>query len=141
MVMKGIFYADPSSHQFTFSDIVPDDYVLKENETFENPTGKLEPAKLVNGSWIDATQEEHQAYLDAMQQDYLRQHPEASQPAEPDKSDQAVNLLGQQIAKMQQQQATMAQTINTLGQLVAKAQSATSASQAQGTTADTKTRA
>ena len=141
MIMKGIYYADPTSHQFTYSDIVPDDYTLKENETFENPTGKLEPAKLVNGSWIDATQEEHQAYLDAMQQDYLRQHPEASQPAEPDKSDQAVNLLGQQIAKMQQQQATMAQSINALGQLVAKAQSATSASQAQGTTADTKTQA
>lgn len=141
MKMKGIYYADPTSHQFTYSDIAPDDYTLKENETFENPTGKLEPAKLVNGSWIDATQEEHQAYLDAMQQDYLRQHPEASQPAEPDKSDQAVNLLGQQIAKMQQQQATMMKSINTLGQLVAKAQSATSASQAQGTTADTKTRA
>ncbi|NMV60655.1 hypothetical protein FOL80_09995, partial [Lactobacillus reuteri] len=88
MTMKGIYYADPTSHQFTYSDIVPDDYTLKENETFENPTGKLEPAKLVNGSWIDATQEEHQAYLDAMQQDYLRQHPEASQPAEPDKGDQ-----------------------------------------------------
>ncbi|NMV61378.1 hypothetical protein [Limosilactobacillus reuteri] len=132
MTMKGIYYADPTSHQFTYSDIVPDDYTLKENETFENPTGKLEPAKLVNGSWIDATQEEHQAYLDAMQQDYLRQHPEASQPAEPDKGDQAVNLLGQQITKIQQQQTTMMQSINTLGQLLAKA---------QGTTTDTKAQA
>lgn len=132
MTMKGIYYADPTSHQFTYSDIVPDDYTLKENETFENPTGKLEPAKLVNGSWIDATQEEHQAYLDAMQQDYLRQHPEASQPAEPDKSDQAVNLLGQQIAKIQQQQTTMMQSINTLGQLLTKA---------QGTATDTKAQA
>ncbi|NMV55798.1 hypothetical protein FOL85_03615 [Lactobacillus reuteri] len=67
-----------------------------------------------------------------MQQDYLRQHPEASQPTEPDNSDQAVNLLGQQIAKMQQQQTTMMQSINALGQLLAKA---------QGTTTDTKVQA
>lgn len=139
--MATIYYADETTKFFKGTNIVDGEYQLKDNETFENPTGKLEPAKLVNGSWIDATQEEHQAYLDAMQQDYLRQHPEASQPAEPDKSDQAVNLLGQQIAKMQQQQATMMKSINTLGQLVAKAQSATSASQAQGTTADTKTQA
>lgn len=125
MTMKGIYYADPTSHQFTYSDIVPDDYTLKENETFENPTGKLEPAKLVNGSWVDATLEEHQAYLDAMQQDYLRQHPAAPQSTEPDKSDQAVNLLGQQIAKVQQQQTIMMQSINSLGQLVAKAQGTT----------------
>lgn len=132
MAIKGIYYADPTTHEFTHSDIVEDDYKLQANETFENPTGKIEPAKLVGTSWQDATAEEHQAYLDAMQQDYLRQHPEASQPAEPDKSDQAVNLLGQQIAKMQQQQMTTAQSINALGQLVAKA---------QGTTTDTKTQA
>lgn len=130
--MKGIYRADATNQTFVSSDVVADDYQLQANETFENPTGKLEPAKLVNGSWIDATQEEHQAYLDAMQQDYLRQHPEASQPAEPDKSDQAVNLLGQQIAKMQQQQTTMMQSINTLGQLLAKA---------QGTATDTKAQA
>lgn len=139
--MKAVYRADAANHIFVSSDLVPDDYVLKANETFENPSGKTTPAKLSGATWLDATPEEHQAYMDEMQQDYLRQHPEASQPAEPDKSDQAVNLLGQQIAKMQQQQATMAQSINALRQLVAKAQSATSASQAQGTTADTKTQA
>ncbi|NMV60676.1 hypothetical protein FOL80_10095 [Lactobacillus reuteri] len=76
-----------------------------------------------------------------MQQDYLRQHPEASQPAEPDKGDQTVNLLGQQIAKMQQQQTTMMQSINTLGQLLAKAQGTTTDTKAQGTTTDTKAQA
>lgn len=120
--VKAVYRADAQTHIFVSSDIVSDDYVLKANETFENPTGKSEPAKLSGTTWLDATQAEHQAYLDAMQQDYLRQHPEASQPAEPDKSDQAVNLLGQQIAKMQATQATMAQSINALGQLVAKAQ-------------------
>ena len=129
--MKAVYRADAVSHAFVSSDLVPDDYVLQANETFENPSGKVTPAKLSGATWLDATPEEHQEYLDQMQKDFLAQHPEASQPAEPDKSDQAANLLGQQIAKMQQQQATMAQSINTLGQLVAKAQSATAASQAQ----------
>lgn len=157
--MKAVYRADAATHIFISSDLVPDDYVLKVNETFENPSGKQSPAKLSGTTWLDATPEEHQEYLDQMQKDFLAQHPEASQPAEPDKGDQAVNLLGQQIAKMQQQQMTMAQSINALGQLVAKAQgtttasqaqdapvasqaqSAASASQAQGTTTDTKTQA
>ena len=148
--MKAVYRADTVNHVFVSSDLVPDDYVLKANETFENPSGKVTPAKLSGTTWVDATQEEHQEYLDQMQRDFLAQHPEASQPAEPDKGDQAVNLLGQQIAKMQQQQATMLQSINGLGQLVVKAQGTASASQAQdatvasqtqGTTTDTKTQA
>ena len=133
--MKAVYRADTVNHVFVSSDLVPDDYVLKANETFENPSGKVTPAKLSGTTWVDATQEEHQEYLDQMQRDFLAQHPEASQPAEPDKGDQAVNLLGQQIAKMQQQQATMVQSINALGQLVAKAQSATAVNQAQSATA------
>lgn len=120
--MKAVYRADAQTHIFVSSDIVPDDYVLKANETFENPTGKSEPAKLSGTTWLDATSEEHQAYLDEMQAEYAQQHPELNQPTEPDKSDQAINLLGQQIAKMQATQATMAQSINALGQLVAKAQ-------------------
>lgn len=120
--MKAVYRADALTHIFVSSDIVPDDYVLKANETFENPTGKLEPPKLSGTTWLDATQEEHQAYLDDLQAEYARQHPEMNQPAEPDKSDQAINLLGQQIAKMQATQTTMAQSINALGQLVAKTQ-------------------
>lgn len=157
--MKAVYRADAVNHIFVSSDLVPDDYVLKANETFENPSGKVAPAKLSGTTWLDATPEEHQEYLDQMQKDFLAQHPEAVQPAQSDKSDQAANLLGQQIAKMQQQQMTMAQSINALGQLVAKAQgtttasqaqdatvasqaqSAASASQAQGTTTDTKTQA
>lgn len=129
--MKAVYRADAVNHVFVSSDLVPDDYVLQTNESFENPSGKLEPAKLSGATWVDATQEEHQAYLDAMQQDYLRQHPEASQPTEPDKGDQAVNLLGQQIAKMQQQQTTLMQSVNELGQMVAKA-TASSAAQPAG---------
>lgn len=148
--MKSIYRADPVKSIFISSDLVSDDYVLKANESFENPSGKVTPAKLSGTTWLDATQEEHDAYMAEMQAECLRQQPEAGQPAEPGKSDQALNLLGQQITKMQQQQMTMAQSINALGQLVAKAQgtttasqaqSAASASQAQGTTTDTKTQA
>lgn len=157
--MKAVYRADAVNHVFVSSDLVPDNYVLQANESFENPSGKVTPAKLSGTTWLDATPEEHQEYLDQMQKDFLAQHPEAVQPAQSDKSDQAVNLLGQQIAKMQQQQMTMAQSINALGQLVTKAQgtttasqaqdapvasqaqSAASASQAQGTTTDTKTQA
>lgn len=127
--MKGVYRADARTHIFVSSDLVPDDYVLKANETFENPSGKQTPAKLSGTTWLDATQEEHDAYLAQMQAEYLRQHPEANQPAEPDKGDQALNILGQQIAqmqasqaKMQQQQAIMMQSVNALGQMVAKAQ-------------------
>ena len=118
--MKGVYRADAKTHVFVSSDIVPDDYVLKANESFDNPTGKASPAKLQGMEWIDATPEEHEAYLKQQQEEYLASHPAPVQ--QPDKGDQAVNLLGQQIAKMQQQQTTMMQSINALGQLFAKAQ-------------------
>lgn len=118
--MKGLYRADAVNRTFVSSDVVADDYQLKGNETFEDPSGKLSPAKLTatGGPWIDATEEEHQAYMDAMQQDYLRQHPEASQPAEPDKGDQALNLLGQQQAKSQATVATLEKKVDTLTQAV-----------------------
>lgn len=155
--MKAVYRADAVKHIFVSSDLVPDDYVLKANESFENPTGKVSPAKLQGAGWVDATPEEHEAYLKQQEEEFLAQHP--TQVQQPDHGDQALNLLGQQIAKMQQQQATMAQSINALGQLATKAQgtttasqaqdatvasqaqSAASASQVQGTTTDTKTQA
>lgn len=130
--MTMVYYANPVTLIYMGSRPEPDGYQLKSNESFDNPSGKVTPAKLSGTTWLDATSEEHQEYLDQMQKDFLAQHPEASQPTEPDKGDQAVNLLGQQIAKMQQQQMTMAQSINALGQLVAKA---------KGTTTDTKAQA
>lgn len=129
--MKAVYRADAANHIFVSSDLVPDDYVLKANETFENPSGKQTPAKLSGATWLDATPEEHQAYMDEMQKEFLKQHPAAPQSTGPDKSDQAVNLLGQQIAKIQQQQTTMMQSINALGQLFAKAQGTTTNTKAQ----------
>lgn len=118
MAMKGIFYADPSSHQFTFSDIVPDDYVLKENETFENPTGKLEPAKLVNRSWIDATPEEHEAYVKAQQAEAAKFLPANNLSA----GDKATNALGIQVAMLTKDNQTLTQLVNSLGKQLAAMQ-------------------
>lgn len=115
--MKGVYRADAKTHVFVSSDIVPDDYVLKANESFDNPTGKVSPAKLQGMEWIDATPEEHEAYLKQQQEEYLASHPAPVQ--QPDKGDQAVNLLGQQFAQMQATQATLTKSVNALGQLVA----------------------
>nr|DAU55827.1 MAG TPA: hypothetical protein [Caudoviricetes sp.] len=122
--MKGLYRAEPVNRTFTSSDSVADDYQLKDNETFEDPSGKLSPAKLTatGGPWIDATEEEHQAYMEAQRKAWAAQYPGALQPQEPDKGDQALNLLGQQLAQVQAQQATLTKSVNALGQMVAKAQ-------------------
>lgn len=121
--MKGLYRAEPVNRTFTSSDSVADDYQLKDNETFEDPSGKLSPAKLTatGGPWIDATEEEHQAYMEAQRKAWAAQYPGALQPQEPDKGDQALNLLGQQLAQVQAQQATLTKSVNVLGQMVAKA--------------------
>ena len=122
--MKGLYRADAVNRTFVSSDVVADDYQLKDNETFEDPSGKMSPAKLTatGGPWIDATEEEHQAYMEAQRKAWAAQYPGALQPQEPDKGDQALNLLGQQLAKVEAQQATLTKSVNALGQMVAKAQ-------------------
>ena len=116
--MKAVYRADAQTHVFVSSDLVSDDYVLKTNETFESPSGKREPAKLVGAAWQDATEEEHEAYLAEEKAELLRLHPGSGQPAEPDKGDQALNLLGQQQAKSQAAVATLEKKVDTLTQAV-----------------------
>ena len=130
--MKGLYRADAVNRTFTSSDVVEDDYQLKDNETFEDPSGKLPPAKLTatGGPWIDATEEEHKAYMEAQRKARAARNPGALQPQGPDKGDQAINLLGQQIAQMKQQQSTMLQSINALGQIIAKGQVTNATAQA-----------
>lgn len=120
MAIKGIYYADPTTHEFTHSDIVEDDYQLQANETFKNPTGKLEPAKLVGTSWQDATEEEHAAWVKQQEADFQRLHPNLA-PAGPTKGEQALNALGLQIAQVQKTQAAQSQAINALGLQLAAA--------------------
>ena len=116
--MKAVYRADAANHIFVSSDLVADDYVLKANETFENPSGKVTPAKLQGASWVDATDEEHEAYLKQQEEKFAAMRPI---PEQPDNGDRALNMLGQQFAKMQQQQTTLIQSVNALGQMVAKA--------------------
>lgn len=119
--MATVYYADAVTHVFVGSHSVPDDYKLQVNESFDNPSGLQGPVKLTATGWIAATDEEHKAYLEDHQKEWLAQHPQPNQPAD-DKGAQALNLLGQQLAQVQAQQATLAKSINTLGQMVAKAQ-------------------
>lgn len=116
--MATIYYADETTKLFKGTNIVDGEYQLKDNETFENPTGKLEPAKLVNGSWIDATPEEHEAYVKAQQAAAAKFLPANSISA----GDKATNALGLQVAKLTKDNQTLTQLVNTLGKQLAAMQ-------------------
>lgn len=122
--MKRIYYADAATHVFMGSRSVPDDYKPKANESFDNPSGLQLPQKLTSTGWVAATDEEHKAYLEAQQKKFLAENPQFAQPSQPadDKGDKALNLLGQQLAQVEAQQATLTKSVNALGQMVAKAQ-------------------
>lgn len=116
--MATIYYADETTKLFKGTNIVDGEYQLKDNETFENPTGKLEPAKLVNGSWIDATPEEHEAYVKAQQAEAAKFLPANNLSA----GDKATNTLGIQVAKLTKDNQTLTQLVNTLGKQLAAMQ-------------------
>lgn len=116
--MATIYYADETTKLFKGTNIVDGEYQLKDNETFENPTGKLEPAKLVNGSWIDATPEEHEAYVKAQQAEAAKFLPANNISA----GDKATNALGLQVAKLTKDNQTLTQLVNTLGKQLAAMQ-------------------
>ena len=122
--MAMVYYADPVTLISMGTRPEPDGYQLKSNESFDNPSGLQSPQKLTSTGWVAATDEEHKAYLEAQQQKFLAETPQFAQPNQPadDKGDRALNLLGQQLAKVQAQQATLASSVNALGQMVAKAQ-------------------
>lgn len=116
--MATIYYADETTKLFKGTNIVDGEYQLKDNETFENPTGKLEPAKLFNGSWIDATPEEHEAYVKAQQAEAAKFLPANNLSA----GDKATNALGLQVAKLTKDNQTLTQLVNTLGKQLAAMQ-------------------
>ena len=111
--MATIYYADETTKVFKGTNIVDGEYQLKDNETLDDPTGKLEPAKLVNGSWIDATPE-HEAYLKAQQKSPITVTPSAN--------DKGLNNLGMQVAQLTKDNLALTQLVNTLGQQVASMQ-------------------
>lgn len=116
--MATIYYADETTKFFKGTNIVDEKYQLKDNETFENPTGKLEPAKLVNGSWIDATPEEHEAYVKAQQAEAAKFLLTNSISA----GNKATNALGVQVAKLTKDNQTLTQLVNSLGKQLATMQ-------------------
>ena len=122
--MKMVYYADTVTQIYVGARPEPDDYQLKSNESFDNPSGLQVPPKLTATGWVAATDEEHKDYLEAQQKKFLAENPQLAQPSQPadDKGDKALNLLGQQLAQVEAQQATLASSVNALGQMVAKAQ-------------------
>ena len=122
--MAMVYYADPVTLISMGARPEPDGYQLKSNESFDNPSGLQSPQKLTSTGWVAATDEEHKAYLEAQQQKFLAENPQFAQSSQPadDKGDQALNLLGQQLAQVEAQQATLTKSVNALGQMVAKSQ-------------------
>lgn len=122
--MAMVYYADPVTLISMGARPEPDGYQLKSNESFDNPSGLQSPQKLTPTGWVAATDEEHKDYLEAQQKKFLAENPQFAQPSQPadDKGDKALNLLGQQLAKVEAQQDTLTKSVNALGQLVAKSQ-------------------
>ena len=116
--MATIYYADETTKLFNGTNIVDGEYQLKDNETFENPTGKLEPAKLVNGSWIDATPEEHEAYVKAQQAEAAKFLPTNNISV----GDKAMNALGVQVAQLTKDNLILTKSVDTLGKQLAAMQ-------------------
>lgn len=122
--MKMVYYADTVTQIYVGARPEPDDYQLKSNESFDNPSGLQVLPKLTATGWVATTDEERKAYLEAQQKKFLAENPQFAQPSQPadDKGDKALNLLGQQLAKVEAQQDTLTKSVNALGQLVAKSQ-------------------
>lgn len=116
--MATIYYADETTKLFKGTNIVDREYRLKDNETFENPTGKLEPAKLVNGSWIDATPEEHEAYVKAQQAEAAKFLPTNNISV----GDKAMNALGVQVAQLTKDNLILTKSVDALGKQLAAMQ-------------------
>ena len=116
--MATIYYADETTKFFKGTNIVDGEYQLKDNETFENPTGKLEPAKLVNGSWIHATPEEHEAYLIAQQAETAKILPTNNISV----GDKAMNALGVQVAQLTKDNLILTKSVDALGKQLAAMQ-------------------
>ena len=119
-----------------FWDVVPDDYQLQANQTFDDPTtagengarvlGRL--VKRVAGSWQPLTDEELAAYQAAQQK--LRPNMD-QQPQGPTAEQQMINMLGKtQMAQSGKIDANTAdikqvkQTINFLGKQLMAAKNA-----------------
>jgi len=116
--MATIYYADETTKLFKGTNIVDGEYQLKDNETFENPTGKLEPAKLVGTTWQDATPEEHEAWIKAQQAEAAKFLPTNNISV----GDKAMNALGVQVAQLTKDNLILTKSVDALGKQLAAMQ-------------------
>lgn len=119
--MKAVYRADAVNHIFVSSDLVPDDYVLKANESFDNPSGLQLPQKLTPTGWVGATDEEHKAYLEAQQKKFLAENPQFTQPSQPadTKGTEALGALGKQVGQLVIDNQKNTQAVQALGAQIA----------------------
>lgn len=104
---KTIYRWDPVTGYQTTQDLVPDNYQLKANETFDAPTRvDKSTVKRVNGQWVQLTDEEDAAYIKAHQ----TMMPMPSQPQGPT-NDQKL-LMNQQADIVKLQKTVMDQQSN-----------------------------
>lgn len=116
-------YGWGADNVFNFYDVVPDDYQLQANQTFDDPTVEKDGVRVVNQpvkrvavGWQQPTDEEHNAWIEANQKQYPQPQ---QQPQGPSVQDKALNALGLQMAQIQKTQATQAQALNALGLQIA----------------------
>lgn len=111
-------YGWGADNVFNFYDIVPDDYQLQANQTFDSPLVAKDgvatlnqPTKRVAGGWQQPTEEEHKAWIEANQKQFPQQKTE---PAAPTIQDQLIASLSTDVAKQKVTQAAQNQIIATL---------------------------
>lgn len=116
--MKAVYTWDGNNLYIpSVNKVVPDDYQLSANETFDEPIGDdghglLMPIKRSGGQtgeWVGLTQEE-----------YAETHPAV--PTKPSESAQAMNELGLQVATLMGQMKELSNSMNELGLQFAKSQ-------------------
>lgn len=113
--MKSVYMWDSNNAYIPSGNkVVPDDYQLAGNETFDAPVdnqgrGLIMPIKRQNGEWVGATQAE-----------YDQTHQAA--PVQPTEGAQAINTLGLQVANLVGQVQALSKSMNELGLQVTKQQ-------------------
>lgn len=106
---KALYTYLPDAKDFITS-LVADDYTPQTNETFTEPkgadgTGIKLPVTFDGTNWIEATDEEHKTYQDAVDAAYKESHPGFSAQQGPTQEQQMINALGKQVAQLQAQLA------------------------------------
>lgn len=113
---KALYTYLPDAKDFITS-LVADDYTPQTKETFTEPkgadgTGIKLPVGFDGTNWIEATDEEHEAYQKAVDEAYQKSHPEYAGQQGPTQEQQMISALGARVAELTAQlQATTTTTV------------------------------